>query len=364
LGESPDSDPGAAADTIGDTYRPQAATEHRFAFRGDWREYFRIWIVNLALSVLTLGIYSAWATVRSQRWFYGNTWVAGAPFEYLAQPLQILKGRAVAMLLLVVYLLVQQLVPVAAPGLILLLLLATPWLVVASLRFRARYSAWQSLSMEYTGELRDAWGPFVGLSILTLITGGIAYPYARQRQTAFAIRPRRFGDLPFGFDATVREFYGVYGRAAALVIGSFILLGLASAFAPWQLLPEAAQPSTSMAALGFVVAVYGGLLLGWVYVSSRLTNLTFNATRIGRHGLISTLRFRDLLKLYLVNTLAILASAGLLLPWAAVRMARYRADRTRLLARGELRAVRTTPGAAQGAAGSEAAQAFDVDLSL
>ena len=42
-------------------------------FSGDGGEYFRIWIVNLALSVVTLGIYSAWAKVRRLRYFYGST---------------------------------------------------------------------------------------------------------------------------------------------------------------------------------------------------------------------------------------------------------------------------------------------------
>src|SRR5689334_7776283 len=76
--------------------RAAGFTEHPFQFTGDAREYFRIWIVNLALSVVTLGIYSAWAKVRTNRYFYANTWVAGAPFQYLAQPLPILKGRLIA----------------------------------------------------------------------------------------------------------------------------------------------------------------------------------------------------------------------------------------------------------------------------
>lgn len=44
-----------------------APTRHDFEFRGRGGEYFRIWIVNLALSLLTLGIYSAWAKVRTGR---------------------------------------------------------------------------------------------------------------------------------------------------------------------------------------------------------------------------------------------------------------------------------------------------------
>lgn len=55
-----------------------------FEFRGNASEFFGIWIVNLLLSVLTLGIYSAWAKVRTKRYFYGNTFVDDSAFEYRA----------------------------------------------------------------------------------------------------------------------------------------------------------------------------------------------------------------------------------------------------------------------------------------
>lgn len=53
-----------------------------FEFTGNGAEYFRIWIVNLVLTILTLGIYSAWAKVRHNRYFYGNTRMGVAAFEY------------------------------------------------------------------------------------------------------------------------------------------------------------------------------------------------------------------------------------------------------------------------------------------
>ncbi len=48
-----------------------------FEFTGRGGEYFRIWIVNILLILLTLGIYSAWATVRKRLYFYGNIRLAG-----------------------------------------------------------------------------------------------------------------------------------------------------------------------------------------------------------------------------------------------------------------------------------------------
>ena len=67
-----------------------------FEFTGTAAEYFKIWIVNIVLSIATLGIYSAWAKVRKERYFYGNTWVNGSSFQYTADPIKILKGRIIA----------------------------------------------------------------------------------------------------------------------------------------------------------------------------------------------------------------------------------------------------------------------------
>ncbi|HEY3984739.1 DUF898 family protein, partial [Cedecea sp.] len=66
---------------------------HRIKFHGAGGEYFSIWLVNMLLTCLTLGIYSAWATVRSRRYFYGNTELDGDRFDYHAKPVQILIGR-------------------------------------------------------------------------------------------------------------------------------------------------------------------------------------------------------------------------------------------------------------------------------
>jgi len=59
-------------------------------------EYFRIWIVNLVLTILTVGIYSAWAKVRKKRYFYGHTRIDRDSFEYRGRPIAILKGRLIA----------------------------------------------------------------------------------------------------------------------------------------------------------------------------------------------------------------------------------------------------------------------------
>src|SRR6187402_3726843 len=75
-----------------------------FEFRATGGEYFRIWIVNLLLTIVTLGIYSAWAKVRRLRYFYGSTLLDGHSFEYHATPMAILKGRLLVFAAYVVFL--------------------------------------------------------------------------------------------------------------------------------------------------------------------------------------------------------------------------------------------------------------------
>src|SRR5262245_53377118 len=89
-----------AAEGAGESARRETIP---FQFTASGGEYFRIWIVNLLLTLLTVGIYSAWAKVRRLRYFYGNTSLAGSAFEYHGQPLQILKGRLIALAALIVY---------------------------------------------------------------------------------------------------------------------------------------------------------------------------------------------------------------------------------------------------------------------
>ena len=69
--------------------------EHSFSFHGRSSTYFKIWIVNILLSIFTIGIYSAWAKVRRLRYFYENTTLDGHQFGYHAQPVKILIGRLI-----------------------------------------------------------------------------------------------------------------------------------------------------------------------------------------------------------------------------------------------------------------------------
>ena len=80
-------------------------------YTGDSSEYFKIWIVNIFLTIITLGIYSAWAKVINTKYIYQNINIDGHRLDYIADPLSILIGRLIATVFLVAFVLVANFFP-------------------------------------------------------------------------------------------------------------------------------------------------------------------------------------------------------------------------------------------------------------
>ena len=126
----------------------------RLRFTGTGGEYFRIWIVNLFLSVLTLGIYSAWAKVRTRRYFYAHTLLADHPFDYRANPWFILRGNLILGFGLLLFLAIESFGPVYS-GIVLAVFYAfLPFLIYKSLRFNAYNSSYRNLCFPFRGSLK------------------------------------------------------------------------------------------------------------------------------------------------------------------------------------------------------------------
>ena len=80
-------------ETTATTSEDPATVEYSFEFRGNTGEFFKIWTVNMLLTIVTLGVFSAWAKVRTKRYFNGNTFLDGGNFDYHASPWAILLAR-------------------------------------------------------------------------------------------------------------------------------------------------------------------------------------------------------------------------------------------------------------------------------
>ncbi|MCL2075470.1 MAG: YjgN family protein [Betaproteobacteria bacterium] len=155
--------------TFGVNTPPETVTEHRLQFVGSGSEYFKIWIVNLFLNILTLGIYSAWAKVRREQYFHRNTLLDGSGFDYHGDPKAILKGRVLAVGFFATLALIENLAPFQYY--ILALLLSAPlipWLIVRSFVFRSRNTSFRGLHFDFRGTYKGLCKAFL-VYVLALV---------------------------------------------------------------------------------------------------------------------------------------------------------------------------------------------------
>lgn len=113
-----------------------------------------------------------------------------------------------------------------------------------------------------------------------------------------------------------------------------------------------------------VILFYLSLGLVMVYLQTSITNLVWSNAHLGDHGFESTLRTPQMLWIHVSNTIAIVLSVGLLIPWATIRKVRYRLENLKLLAAGDLDDFVAGERKTVAAAGGEIADFFDFDLGI
>ena len=344
--------------------QPMPLVEHEFEFSGRGDEYFRIWIVNLALTILSLGIFSAWAKVRTERYFYGNTKLVGVPFEYLAKPLPILLGRIIAVVLFSAYVLAGQFSIGLQLGLALLVAVLAPWLLVRGLMFRARYSSWRGLSFRFVPDYGESYIRFFVLFLPLLASFGLLYPWVKGKQKEFIVDHHRYGTQVFRFLARPGQFYPPYLIAWSVIFawmfGGAMLFGFGVAL----LSAGSTSPPPQWIIWAFVVAIYAGYFVVLAFRAAAIANLVYNNTEVGGRRFQSRLKGGRLLWIYASNTVLILVSAGLLIPWAMVRLAQYRASCLSLLARDDFNGIEVRQGQGIDAIAAEVDGLFDIDIGL
>lgn len=224
-------------------------------FTGKASEYFGIWIVNLLLSLVTLGIYSAWAKVRRKKYFHHNTLIDNVGFDYHAKPVAILKGRIIAFIFFMAYAFGGQFnffIPMAA---VIIFFIALPWLVIRASKFNARNTSHRGLRFDFVGELKEAALVFILLPIVTLFSLYLAWPYMDHQRNKFMVNNHKFGLSQFDLNAKVSSFYKIY---AILLLPAIIGILAAIAIPAYQGYVNAAEAaskhsSTSLPfAVGFV----------------------------------------------------------------------------------------------------------------
>jgi uncharacterized membrane protein YjgN (DUF898 family) len=378
-----------------------------FDFTGNGWEYFKIWIVNILLTILTLGIYSAWAKVRTEQYFYGNTLLDGASFRYTAKPMTILKGRLIAVATFVVFSLAQEFMPPLALIMIAAFLIALPAIIVRAMAFKLGNSVHRNVAFGFRRSYKQAYAVFLGptLALVVLVAvfgfgvqamgGGengsaavgigiamLAYllgiPFFNYLASSFYVNNSRYGDSDFAYAGGAGGFYKLYGMTLLIALLAMVAIGLAVGAVAGESLAmlnqvRAAGGEVDGGQAIMLLMSQGALLLVLVpaytlifaYFQAKRFNLIYgNSVLADNYGFRAALRTGGLAWLYLSNMLLIVITLGLAIPWAKVRTARYHLDNLAFVAADDLNRFAAAQQERVSALGDEFGEVFDLEVGI
>jgi uncharacterized membrane protein YjgN (DUF898 family) len=350
-----------------------------FGFSGSGAEYFRIWIVNLLLTVATLGIYSAWAKTRRLQYFYRNTQLAGASFDFRGDPRAILRGRILAVVLLVAYHYAFGFSLEAGVVVVAVLLAGLPFMMLSALRFRLSNVWYRGLPFGFCGSVRDAYrvyllpvavfvlpGAMIALMPNSKFSGAafllyLAWPLIHGATRCYQQEHLMYGNQRAGFSLTTTELATPYLQAVFAAMA--LLLLFAVTVIVGMSLGKPQGMNRFVYVLIVIVLAYLMIVLTGPLIVVRMNNLAWSATAFPGVEIACTMRARTYLRLQTVNVVLTLLTLGLFRPFAAVRTWRYRVAHLSVAAPAGLEQAARMAVPRSTAAGDGVADFLGVDLS-
>lgn len=297
-------------------------------FDGSSAEYFRVWIVNVCLCLLTFGLYAPWAKVRKKQYLYGQTRLDGTPFRYVAPPLAILKGQLLSLMVVAAFSLAAILYPDSSAIGSASFLVALPWIWLRSIAFEARHTSFRNLRFEFAGTYARAFGCLAGALLLALTIVGLPWAYCRVR--TYVVNRLGYG----GIRARI-VWSGEYLLLPFLITVGVVAITIWFVKSQLSAVVSANGGSGAWVVASSVFVSFGAFVLVASLLEARTANVIGRRTTLGPLSFKPSYRARDFLSLYLINTFAVVGTLGLLVPWATVRLARYRASRVVVLTRAD-----------------------------
>ncbi|WP_119461968.1 DUF898 family protein [Rhodospirillaceae bacterium SYSU D60014] len=249
----------------------------RVRYDGRSLDLFWIYLKNLVLTFVTLGIYRFWATTRIRRFIWSHLRFLDEPFEYVGTGKELFLGFLKAMLALipifiglgVLDFLFFQFLPEfywASELLRFTIIMSLIYLgTYAAQRYRMSRTLWRGIRFQQAG---SAW-VYLGLAmrglLLTVLTLGLYTPFVNVRLKSYEMNNLSFGSQPFAFDGQGKDLFKPFLIAWALALPTLFLSMFWFAARSYRYYAS----RLSVAGLRFAMPVTG-LQVAWLQISNLL----------------------------------------------------------------------------------------------
>lgn len=309
----------------------------RLSFYGSGGSLFGIHVVNILLTLVTLGIYYFWAKVRVRAYLLSQTEFESDRFAFHGTGKELLIGWLKALLVFGVPIAIlangpglMGAGPAIQVGAILLVyaivLVFIPLAMVGVRRYRLSRTSWREIRFSFRGRAAEFIRLYVGGWLLSAVTFGVYYPFFVVKRHAFMVSHSYFGNERFRFDGRGDDLFAIYGLA---VLAWMLGLGAAGVAAllvvlVLSLLLPLSPPEQIAWGVGFAVALgLAASVVAWVWFDARRQRYFWDHTSFGTARFHSTVTAGALLRLSLGNLLLLVGTLGLAWPWVTVRSVRF-----------------------------------------
>jgi uncharacterized membrane protein YjgN (DUF898 family) len=283
-------------------------------FHGRGGSLFGIQIVNLFVSLITLGVYSFWGRVKVRSYLASQTEFAGDRFAYHGTGRELLIGWTKAMVLfgipLFVLAVLQGMVGMESDLFdVLQILIYTvvgifiPIAMVNARRYRLSRMSWRGIRFSFRGGVGDFMVIYIKGWLLTVVSLGFYYPFWQNRRQTFMVADSYFGNQRYAFDGRGRDLFLSFVLHMVLTLPTFFICW----FWYWARVQRYYADHTSFQAARLRSTVTGGgvfglwignailfiltLGLGWSWITVR--NMRYYASHL---TMVGTLEFADVMQ--------------------------------------------------------------------
>ncbi len=294
-------------------------------FTGSPAEYWKIYMINLVLTVLTLGLYRPWAKVRQLKYLYNHLMIDGVPMDFTAKPVRLLIGQLLVLILFVVPMVYGQITLrfEVVMGVAALFMILFPVLLWLSYRFFFRYTVWSGVRMRFTASILEFYLHTLLRALLSLPV--VTVPLALRKWFQFVGEHVHWGRKSFSVNPPLDKLYTGFGLYIAAMMSALILVVLLSVLlALFGILSQSFWSGIQWTVLVLMLAIYLVILLavfvGYGFLRGFTVHAIYDGIRIGEATLRLTITpwklSREYMKLYALTVL----SLGLAYPYLFARL--------------------------------------------
>jgi len=199
---------------------------NRLKFEGKGFDFFKIFIVDVIVTFVSLTLLYPWSMVREAKYLWSETSLGETSFEFKGTHKTFFRGYMKVLLFFVlfsIFLLVENIVlayifkeiPIFAYYLNYLITFAfvfilIPFIMHGDLNFYAKSTSWRSVTASYKGKLSELMSISLRGNILTVLTLGIYSAWYETQLNRYISENIRFGSLKFGYSGSSKELFRIY----------------------------------------------------------------------------------------------------------------------------------------------------------